>query len=337
MGVFAPVGPRLAARLGPRLAFAVCLTLIAGSGLFRSIAPGVAAMLVTTFGIGVGIGMAGAIPSMIVARRLPGQPALGTGAYAAGIVAGSSIAAAIAVPLAVDGAWRWSLAVISAASLLAIAVWLALIPADPPVSNGAHIRAARLPWRAPLSWLLVIIFGLQSILFYGIVSWLPNAYVERGWPAVEAGALIAVFNAVGLITTVGVPLFADRFGTRQGQLLASGLASLVSLVGLTVAPAAAYAWIVALGLALGAFFPLALTLPVDVADDPRTVGSVAALMLLGGYVLSSSGPLIMGAARDATGSFDASMWILVGFAVVMVLSCLVLSPARLRAGIASAT
>jgi MFS transporter, CP family, cyanate transporter len=336
MGLFAPVGPRLAARLGPRVAFAVCLGLITGFGLLRSVAPGVPALVATTFGIGVGIGMAGAIPSMVVARHVPRRPALGTGAYAAGIVAGSSIAAGIAVPLATDEAWRTSLALISLVSVVAIPIWLLLVPHDPGATRGVGTQTARLPWREPLGWLLVLVFGLQSLVFYGIVSWVPNAYVERGWTPAEAGALIAVFNAIGLITTIGVPLIADRLGRRRSQLLVSGAICFVALVGLAAAPTAAYVWISLLGLALGAFFPLALTLPIDVARDRRSVGSIAALMLLGGYVLSSAGPVVLGAARDATGSFDASLWVLAGIGAVMVAVCAALTPARMAAGIATA-
>ena len=85
-----------------------------------------------------------------------------------------------------------------------------------------------------------------------------------------------------------------------------------------MAPELAFAWVVVLGLSLGAVFPLVLTLPLDVADDPARVGSVAALMLLGGYIVSSSGPVILGAARDLTGDFGASLWMLVAIAVALV-------------------
>ncbi len=82
MGIFAPIGPRVAARLGPRLAFASCLALIAGFGLIRAAVPSVELLLLATFGIGVGIGIAGAVPSMVVSQHLPGHRAMGTGAYA---------------------------------------------------------------------------------------------------------------------------------------------------------------------------------------------------------------------------------------------------------------
>ncbi len=142
MGIFAPLGPRLAARLGPREAFAVSLALIAGFGLLRALVPSFPLVLAATLGIGFGVGVAGAIPSMVVSTRLPSRPALGTGAYAGGIVAGSTLAAALAVPLAIDGAWRLALAAISVASFLAVVVWLVLVRPDPSVPAPGAARAA---------------------------------------------------------------------------------------------------------------------------------------------------------------------------------------------------
>lgn len=334
MGLFAPVGPRLAARVGPRLAFAGCLGLIAGVGVLRAFAPGLPALLLLTVIIGIGIGSAGAIPSMVVAGRIPTRPALGTGAYAAGIVTGSAVAAAVAVPLAGGEDWRRAILLVSIASVLAVAAWLVLVPADDrSATSGAVRRRAPLPWRSPTAWLLVALFGLQSVLFYGAVAWLPNLYVEHGWSVAHAGALVAWLNGIGLFTTIGVPLVADRLGGRRWQLVGSSLLSLVAVIGILVLPDPAYLWVTILGLGLGTVFPLVLTLPIDVADDPSTVGAVAALMLLGGYVLSSLGPLVLGAARDLTGDFGASLWILVAVGVALVGGCLLLSPARLRRGI----
>ena len=157
--------------------------------------------------------------------------------------------------------------------------------------------------------------------------------MERGWSTAAAGSLIAIFNGIGLVTTIGVPLVADRLGGRRPQLLGASVVATVALVGIIVAPTLAYPWIAVLGLALGVVFPLVLTLPLDVTDDPGQVGSVAALMLFGGYILSSLAPFVLGATRDLTGDFEASLWLLVAIAVVMVACCTLLSPGRLRRGI----
>lgn len=332
MGLFAPVGPVVAARLGPRTAFGVCLGLVVGFGLLRALAPAFGLVLLATFGIGVGIGIAGAIPSMIVSQRIASRPALGTGAYAGGIIAGSTLGAAAAVPLAVDGDWRLALLIISTVSLLSIVAWLLLVRGETP-TRPLRATVPHLPWRYATAWLLVAAFGLQSLLFYGTIAWLPNVYVERGWSAAAAGSLVAIFNGVGLITTLGVPLVADRMGARRRQLVLSAGVWAVTMLAVVLLPAFAYVWVALLGLASGTVFLLVLTLPLDLTDEPGQVGSVAALMLLGGYIVAAIGPFALGAARDVTGSFEASLWLLVAVAVGLVGCCLLLSPSRLRHGI----
>jgi CP family cyanate transporter-like MFS transporter len=332
MGLFAPIGPVVAARLGPRTAFAVCLGLVIGFGFLRAIAPMFELVLVATFGLGVGIGIAGAIPSMIVSRRLAARPALGTGAYAGGIVAGSALGAAVAVPLAGDGDWRRTLLIISAVSIVSIAAWLLLVRGE-GTAGGVRARVPRLPWRHATGWLLVIVFGLQSFLYYACVAWLPNVFVEHGWSTAAAGSLAAVFNGVGLLTTLGVPLVADRLGARRQQLVVASAIAGLGMLGIIGLPSLGYAWAALLGLSLGAVFPLVLTLPLDVASEPGEVGSVAALMLFGGYILSAAGPLALGAARDITGDFSASLWLLVAIVIALIACCLLLTPRRLHRGI----
>lgn len=48
-------------------------------------------------------------------------------------------------------------------------------------------------------------------------------------------------------------------------------------------------------------------------------------------------PVLCGVARDVTGDFAASLWLLLGLAAALVVSCGSLSPARLRRGIRRAT
>ena len=61
-----------------------------------------------------------------------------------------------------------------------------------------------------------------------------------------------------------------------------------------------------LGLGIGAYFPLALTLPVDVARDSADAASISAFMLLIGYALAALSPVVLGMVRDATGNFTRS-------------------------------
>ena len=102
---------------------------------------------------------------------------------------------------------------------------------------------------------------------------------------------------------------------------------------LAAVPAGGLFWAGLTGLSIGTFFPLMLTLPLDVADEPAQVGAVAGLMLGVGYTFGAVTPFALGAVRDVTGSFSASLWILVAVSATLVPVVANCTPARLRAGV----
>lgn len=336
MGLLAPFGPVLAASIGPKLGVAACVMLVAAFGVARALLPDAGTVLLATVGVGVGMAVVGPILPMIVRARLPHHPAAGTGSYVVGFVIGGTITASLAVPLAdAFGGWRASFAIVSTAGFASLVAWLLLMPRD-----EGHVRVApsrpKLPWRRPSAWLLGAIFGSQSILFYGSITWLGSVYVERGWSPAQAGSLIALMTGIGLVSTLAVPLLADRIGTRRSQLTLAALLSVTGALIVALTPGEppgsmlTYAATLLLGLGIGAYFPLALTLPVDVASDAGDAASISAFMLLIGYLLAATSPVVLGLVRDATGSFDAVVWILVAISLVMIPLALSLHPARLR-------
>ena len=331
MGLFAPPAPFLSGRIGSRRAIGAAVALIGVFGVVRAISPGAIAVIALTVPIGVGMGLGNALLPVAVKERFSDKPGFTTGVYAMGITAGATISAAIAVPLAdAAGGWRTPLLVIGIVSTVLAAVWIWLTRRD-----SAHVRTdvrpLKLPWRNPLGWRLVAAFSLMSFVFYGLNSWLPDSYVERGWSESSAGALLAVFSAVSIPVGFAVAWAADHVGTRRGWLTASAALQLATLVGIVLLPSAGWLWAVLLGLSIGPLFPLTMTLPLDAADGPAEVAALAGMMLGVGYVLSSTGPLLRGAVRDLTGGFDAVLWVLVAVAALLLVVDASLSPARLSA------
>jgi CP family cyanate transporter-like MFS transporter len=187
-----------------------------------------------------------------------------------------------------------------------------------------------LPYRSRGAWFIVALFCLQSLVFWGLATWLPAAYVERGWTEAAAAGLVAVLILAGLPASLGVGWLADRIGSRRLYWLGTSILVFVCCVGFVVLPDLALLWAAAVGLPLGALFALAMTLPIDAATRPAEVGPLTGLMLGVGYLVAAVAPVAMGAARDALGSFTASLGLLVVAAALLVgLSSLVSGP-RLR-------
>jgi CP family cyanate transporter-like MFS transporter len=249
---------------------------------------------------------------------------------------GSAVGAAAAVPLAhLGNGWRTPLLVFGGVSVLLGVTWVVLTRAEP-----RHVRVdtrpLRLPLSSPLAWRLVAAFFFMSSVFYGLNSWLPDAYVERGWSQGSAGALLAILNTVTIPVGFAVAWLADHYGQRRTWLAAAAFLQFAALVGVVTAPSAGWLWAVALGVAIGPLFPLTMTLPLDAAERPAEVASLAGMMLGVGYTLSASSPLLLGAIRDLTGGFSAVLWTLVGAAGLLVLVDASFSPERLGAARSSA-
>jgi MFS transporter, CP family, cyanate transporter len=319
MGLFAPPAAFLCGRIGSRRALTLALALIGCFGIARAVAPGIVAVLLLTFPVGIGMGLAGAMLPVAVKEGFGHRPSFATGVYTAGMTIGSAVAAAVAVPLAHSlGGWRSPLLVFSGVAVALVVVWLWLTRGEP-----AHVRTdtrpLRLPLRSPLGWHLVAAFFVMSSVFYGINAWLPDAYVEHGWSQSSAGGLLAVLNAVTIPVGFAVSWAADHWGTRRGWLSAAASVQLAALVGIRLLPGAGWGWAVLLGIGIGPLFPLTMTLPLDAADDPRTVAALAGMMLGIGYTLSAGSPLALGAMRDLAGGFGPVLWVLVAAAAVLVL------------------
>jgi MFS transporter, CP family, cyanate transporter len=268
--------------------------------------------------VGIGMGLVGALVPVAAKERFSTRPALATGVYTTGIQIGATAATLAAVPLAVGASWDLPLAAFSAAAIAGAIWWLVLGPeAAPPVTPDER-HSLRSAARRGEVWDIVAVFALISLIYYGFVAWLPDAYVEHGWSEASAAAVMAVLTAAQIPGGMIVAALADKH--RRAFMLGFALCGLIGTAGLAAVPPAAWLWSALVGLAIGALFPLVLTLPLDLEDHPAGVAAVIGVVLGVGYSVAALSPTVLGAVRDLSGTFAGALWSLVAVAVLVLAS-----------------
>ena len=231
-----------------------------------------------------------------------------TGAYSMSLGLGATLAAALAVPLEEAlGSWEASLAAWALPAALAALVWL---PAA--LRTGTTVTGPPSPglWRNRLAWNVSLFMGVQSMVFYSGLSWLPSVLEDAGFSEGEAGTLQALGALVQLVPAFAVPMLAARSRNQIGILAAIVAFSTVGVIGLIVAPGAALLWILVFGFGNGGALGLGLILPVLRGADAPSVASLTAMSLCVGYIVAAAGPWLLGAAHDLTGGWTVALIVL---------------------------
>ncbi len=314
--VLSPVAVVLGRRAGIERGLLLAMVGIVAGSLIRAV-PGVGWVVAGTAVIGAGITVGNVLVPSIVKQDFAGSTGMVTGLYTAALTGGAALAAAVSAPLAHDAGlgWRGSLLVWGALAAVAGLVWLPQLRADhrPP---EVHLGGSRV-WRSPVTWQLALFMGMQALTFYALLAWLPALLQERGVSAAGSGLALALFNLLGIVTSVVVPALATRTLDQRGLAVATCVAWALGIGGLLVAPALWLLWSVVAGLAQGAGIALALTLLVLRARTPAAARDLSGTVQAVGYLLAAAGPVVVGALRDRSGGWTVPLLALCAAVAVM--------------------
>ncbi|MET7762445.1 MFS transporter [Streptomyces sp. NPDC005336] len=312
MGLTSPLASRLARRWGTEAVLLAALVLLCGGVLLR-VAPALVALFVGCALVGSGIALLNVLMPGLVKRDFPHRAAGMTALYTTAMIGGATVSAAAAVPLEnALGGWQGSLASWSLLAAIAALVW---IPQTVLARRGTHhgeaaatpvVRADAEPRlaRSPLAWQVTLFMGLQSVIAYVTIAWLPTILIDHGMSKSTAGLVFAFSNLLQMVGSFVVPTLAGRM--RAQRLLGVVVAALMAsgIAGLLVAPAAgAWVWAALIGIGQGGSVGLALTMMVLRTGDAHTSARLSGMAQTWGYLLAAAGPLALGALHQATGGW----------------------------------
>ncbi|MFF7401804.1 CynX/NimT family MFS transporter [Streptomyces murinus] len=340
--VFGVMAPRLARRFGPAAVVCAGMAAIFTGLLIRPYAGGTAGFLAASALALMGIAVSNVLMPVIVKRWFPDRVGSMTGLYSMVLALGTSLPAAVTVPMthALGGNWKLGLAVWAVLAAAAVVPWIPLVregrersvPAarsakaqaqaqaqtQTPASASARAAEEQPPLRITRSrtaWALAVFFGLQATAAYITMGWMPQIFRDAGVSAGTAGLLLAVTMVMGVPLAFVIPRIAARLPHQGPIVLVLGVCGLAGYAGLYLAPAAgAWAWALLLGIANCAF-PLALTMVGMRARSGPGVAQLSAFAQSTGYLISIPGPLLVGVLYQHSGGWGLPIALMAGLMV----------------------
>ncbi|MGP5699558.1 MFS transporter [Glutamicibacter arilaitensis] len=319
-------------RTGLELGIALSLLLLT-AGLALRVVDSTWALLAGTV-----VGMCGlavcnvAMPSFI--REHHGNRAASmTAAYTTTMSIGATLASAVSVPLAVQaGSPTTALALwaIPAGLALLVFVPLSISGKRSAVQKGAHVS----PW--PLlatrrGLLFTTVFGIQSLLVYTVVSWLPHILISRGLEPVDAGLMLGIVQGVSIPAVMIMLWMASKPTLLRSAFVLTTSCSVLGFIALLLLPVElSLISSIFIGLGFGVFplVMLMLSRSGGSAEETTALSTVAQSV---GYLIAAIGPFALGLMQGALGSWTAGLVIILAFAVVQLLFCYKLGGLRTEA------
>ena len=319
-GLVSPLAAGVARRFGIERSLLLAMVIIClGIGLCSL--PSAAWLYIGTALIGCGIALGNVLLPGLIKRDFSGHVARMTGAYSITMGAAAAAGSAMVVPLALAGfGWRGALLLLMVFPLLALLLWLpqARRQATTPMtgSGAAHNRGI---WRSALAWQVTLFLGINSLVYYVIVGWLPAILQSMGYSEAQAGSLHGLLQLATAAPGLAIPLVLHRLKDQRGIAVLVALMCVVSTLGLWLLPGQAVIWTLIFGFGSGATMILGLTFIGLRASSAHQAAALSGMAQTIGYLLAACGPPLIGKIHDAYGDWHIPLIIVALIAVVMAL------------------
>lgn len=312
--LLSPFAPKLARRYGMETVLFFSLILLTIGIVLRPLS-GVGMLFTGTIFLGLAIAIGNVLVPSIIKQNFPENVGAMTGIYSVSMNLCGAIASGLSIPISSKSGFGWqgSLGYWGIISIIAILFWMPQIRLRrKQIMKVSEKTKSVNMWKSGLAWQVTVFMGLQSLIFYTIVAWLPEILQQQGLSSSTAGWMLSLMQFAVLPFTFIVPIIAGRMKNQYVLVTITALLFIMGVIGilygnLSFIPLS----VIFLGIGGGCAFSLAMMF-----FSLRTQNSYQAAELSGmaqsiGYLLAAVGPTLFGVLHDITNNWIMPLWMLV--------------------------
>ncbi|MDO5078975.1 MAG: MFS transporter [Streptococcus minor] len=317
------LAPKWAARLGLEKLLGVALLVMTVGSLLRI--AGVSGLYLGTLLIGVAIATINVLLPSLVSVHFPLKVGTYTTIYITMMGLAGTVGSMVAVPIVAATSWQTFVILLTLLVAIAAVIWLPNWRYNHRFAQpSTHTKQSSL-WKNKAALNFLLFGGLQSLLFYTEMTWLPTIAQTAGLSKAEGGLLAGIFNLISIPVSMIIPAIVSRLNNSQRAWFMSGI-SLLTVIGLILmlmAPANFVFWIIIsliLGLSVGALFPYMMLSFTLKTSDGQATARLSGMVQSGGYLLASIGPVLLGYSFPVFGTWKPLIFALLAVTLVMIVS-----------------
>ncbi|QQQ29796.1 CynX/NimT family MFS transporter [Chryseobacterium indoltheticum] len=302
--------------------FLLYALIILSFGLFMRVFGSVWTLFTGSIFIGLGVCIGNVITPGYIKNNFPKQIGLMTGIFAVSMNLTAALASGYSVSLGewTGYGWRGSLGVWLVIALLALFVVileLLLNKSRLKQTGNSLVKSDFNMFKSAQAWNISIFMGLQSLVYYSLISWLPAVLGDYGMQGNGPGWVLFIIQISMIPITFVGPVIASKMKNQKAMIVFISVLMLASILMFAWLKSEwIYATAVLLGLSNGLSFSLSILF-----FSLRTKSSANAIKISGmaqsvGYLIAAFGPAVFGKLHDYDASWKLSFYFL-GISVIV--------------------
>ena len=321
--LFSAFASRLAQKIGLEHLFTYCLLLLTIGSVIRIF--NLPLLYLGTLIVGASIAIFNVLlPSMIQANQ-PQKISLLTTLYVTAMGISTAIASYLSVPITQASSWKGLILVLSLLCLVTLLVWLPNHRHNHYLEGQQEKKSKENILKSKSVWAIIVFGGLQSLLFYTSMTWLPTMAISAGLSNKDAALLASIFSLISIPFSMTIPSLTTRLSDGHRQIMLT----IISIAGMTGIAMLLYPsdnflyWLVVhllIGTACSALFPYLMVCFSLKTSSPEKTAQLSGLAQTGGYILAAFGPTLFGYSFDLFQSWVPAVLALLAIDIIMTIS-----------------
>ena len=321
--LFSSFATRLAQKIGLEHLFTYSLLVLTVGSVIRIF--NLPLLYLGTLLIGASIAIFNVLLPSAIQANYPQKISLLTTVYVTSMGIATALASYLSVPITQATSWKGLILCLSFVCLLTLAVWFPNHRHNHFLEGHEKKQKKENILKDKKVWAIIVFGGLQSLLFYTSMTWLPTMAIGAGLSHTDAGLLASIFSLISIPFSMTIPSLTTRLSNRHRQIMLTVI-SLAGMLGIAMLlyPSKNFLyWLVAhllIGTACSALFPYLMVCFSIKTSSPEKTAQLSGLAQTGGYILAAFGPTLFGYSFDMFQSWIPAVMALLVIDIVMTIS-----------------